>query len=35
MKQLILNALKAKFTGVSDAILDRVATKLALSLHRL
>ena len=29
MKQLILNALKAKFTGVSDAILDRVATKLA------
>lgn len=29
MKQLILNALKAKFTGVSDAILDRVAIKLA------
>lgn len=29
MKQLILNALKAKFQGVSDAILDRVATKLA------
>lgn len=29
MKQLILNALKAKFMGVSDAILDRVATKLA------
>lgn len=29
MKQLILNALKAKFTGVSDAILDRVAAKLA------
>lgn len=29
MKQLILNALKAKFTGVSDSILDRVAAKLA------
>lgn len=29
MKQLILNALKAKFQGVSDAILDRIATKLA------
>ena len=29
MKQQILTALKAKFVGVSDAILDRVATKLA------
>lgn len=29
MKQLILTALKAKFVGVSDAILDRVATKIA------
>lgn len=29
MKQQILTALKAKFLGVSDAILDRVATKLA------
>lgn len=29
MKQLILNALKAKYQGVSDAILDRIATKLA------
>lgn len=29
MKQKILTALKAKFVGVSDAILDRVATKLA------
>lgn len=29
MKQQILNALKAKFVGVSDAILDRVAAKLA------
>lgn len=29
MKQQILAALKAKFVGVSDAILDRVATKLA------
>lgn len=28
MKQQILTALKAKFVGVSDAILDRVATKL-------
>ena len=29
MKQQILTELKAKFVGVSDAILDRVATKLA------
>ncbi len=29
MKTLLLNALKTKFAGVSDAILDRVATKLA------
>lgn len=29
MKQQILTALKTKFVGVSDAILDRVATKLA------
>lgn len=29
MKQQILTALKAKFEGVSDSILDRVATKLA------
>lgn len=29
MKQVILNALKAKFIGVSEQILDRVATKLA------
>ena len=29
MKQQILTALKAKFVGVSDAILDRVETKLA------
>lgn len=29
MKQQILTALKAKFVGVSDAIIDRVATKLA------
>lgn len=29
MKQQILTALKAKFVGVSDAILDRVATKIA------
>lgn len=29
MKQQILTALKAKFVGVSDTILDRVATKLA------
>lgn len=29
MKQQILTALKAKFVGVSDAILDRVSTKLA------
>ncbi len=29
MKQKILDALKAKFEGVSDAILDRIATKLA------
>lgn len=29
MKKVILDALKAKFQGVSDAILDRVATKLA------
>lgn len=29
MKQLILNALKTKFAGVSEQILDRVATKLA------
>lgn len=29
MKQKLLDALKAKFPGVSDAILDRVATKLA------
>lgn len=28
MKQQILTALKAKFEGVSDSILDRVATKL-------
>ena len=28
MKQLILNALKTKFAGVSEQILDRVATKL-------
>lgn len=31
MKQLILNALKTKFPGVEDAILDRVATHLATS----
>lgn len=29
MKKLIFDVLKAKFEGVSDAILDRVATKLA------
>ena len=29
MNKLISDALKAKFVGVSDAILDRVATKLA------
>jgi len=29
MKQKLLDALKAKFPGVSDAIIDRVATKLA------
>lgn len=29
MKKTILDALKAKFVGVSEAILDRVATKLA------
>lgn len=29
MKKTILEALKAKFVGVSEAILDRVATKLA------
>jgi hypothetical protein len=29
MKQKILEALKAKFTGVSDAILNRIAEKLA------
>ena len=29
MKGKILDALKAKFTGVSDTILDRVAEKLA------
>lgn len=29
MKQKILDALKTKFPGVSDAILDRVANKLA------
>lgn len=29
MKKIIFDALKAKFEGVSDAILDRVATKLA------
>lgn len=28
MKQLILNALKTKFAGVSEQILDRVATRL-------
>lgn len=29
MYQLILNALKAKFQGVSDAVLSRIANKLA------
>lgn len=29
MKELILNALKAKFEGVSDSILGRIADKLA------
>lgn len=29
MKQKLLDALKAKFPGVSEAILDRIATKLA------
>ena len=29
MKQKILDALKAKFTGVSEKILDRIATNLA------
>jgi hypothetical protein len=29
MKQLILNSLKTKFVGVSDAILNRIAEKLA------
>lgn len=29
MKKELLDALKAKFTGVSDNILDRIATKLA------
>jgi hypothetical protein len=29
MKKKILEALKAKFTGVSDSVLDRIATKAA------
>ena len=29
MKKIILEALKAKFTGVSNTILDRIAAKLA------
>ena len=29
MRKEILDALKAKFTGVSDAILGRIADKLA------
>ena len=29
MKQLILNALKTKYQGVSESILDRIAEKLA------
>lgn len=28
MRQLILNALKAKFQGVSESILGRIADKL-------
>ena len=29
MKKIILEKLKAKFEGVSDSILDRIAEKLA------
>lgn len=33
MKQLLFEALKAKFEGVSDAILSRIADKLAKTTH--